>query len=525
MKSKNSLINGVAWMTVANFTSRLIGLLYIILWYRWMGEYAPKANAIFLLGYNFYALFLLISTAGLPDAVAKQLSRYFALNQKEYAYFLIKSLAILMLTLGVIAGFLMYLVSPFLSLISGGGEELVPILRSLAPAVLIFPLMSLLRGTFQGLNQLKPSALSQIIEQFFRVGYMLICTYLIMQNGNGDYLLAVKHSTFAAFIGMLASFFLLLYFLLKQGILIKIITSKRPPKSFNNKIILVETLREALPFVIMGSTIQLFQIVDQLSFYNIMSVFTNYSTKDLQIQYAYFAANPQKITAIIISIASSISGVGIPLMTRAYLQKDIKNIAKLIGNSLLILSSILIPVTVGVTILSKPLYTIFYGIPSRTALSLFIATIIQTPLLAFYTLLSPLLLAVDERKNSFRYLLYGMIVKIIIQIPCIYFLEAYGPITSTSISLLIILFFISNKLNEIAPVYNRYILKKIIGIIILTLFMAICLHLIQKQPFFILLINRFGVYLHVLVIGLAGTFVYLISGIFIKVLDFIFPNL
>ncbi len=256
-----------------------------------------------------------------------------------------------------------------------------------------------------------------------------------------------------------------------------------------------------------------------------MSVFTNYSTKDLQIQYAYFAANPQKITAIIISIASSISGVGIPLMTRAYLQKDIKNIAKLIGNSLLILSSILIPVTVGVTILSKPLYTIFYGIPSRTALSLFIATVIQTPLLAFYTLLSPLLLAVDERKNSFRYLLYGMIVKIIIQIPCIYFLEAYGPITSTSISLLIILFFISNKLNEIAPVYNRYILKKIIGIIILTLFMAICLHLIQKQPFFILLINRFGVYLHVLVIGLAGTFVYLISGIFIKVLDFIFPNL
>ena len=76
MKSKNSLINGMAWMTVANFTSRLIGLLYIILWYRWMGEYAPKANAIFLLGYNFYALFLLISTAGLPDAVAKQLSRY-----------------------------------------------------------------------------------------------------------------------------------------------------------------------------------------------------------------------------------------------------------------------------------------------------------------------------------------------------------------------------------------------------------------------------------------------------------------
>ena len=118
-----------------------------------------------------------------------------------------------------------------------------------------------------------------------------------------------------------------------------------------------------------------------------------------------------------------------------------------------------------------------------------------------------------------------MIVKIIIQIPCIYFLEAYGPITSTSISLLIILFFISNKLNEIAPVYNRYILKKIIGIIILTLFMAMCLYLIQKQPFFILLINRFGVYLHVLMIGLAGTFIYLISGIFIKVLDFIFPNL
>ena len=79
--------------------------------------------------------------------------------------------------------------------------------------------MSVIRGFFQGMNNLKPYAMSQIAEQVIRVIWMLLATFIIMKVGSGDYLAAVTQSTFAAFVGMVASFAVLIYFLAKEGLL------------------------------------------------------------------------------------------------------------------------------------------------------------------------------------------------------------------------------------------------------------------------------------------------------------------
>ena len=63
----------------------------------------------------------------------------------------------------------MYLASPALAALSGGGPELVPTMRSLSLAVLVFPSMSVIRGYFQGNQEMMPFALSQIVEQVARV--------------------------------------------------------------------------------------------------------------------------------------------------------------------------------------------------------------------------------------------------------------------------------------------------------------------------------------------------------------------
>ena len=56
-----------------------------------------------------------------------------------------------------------------ISALSGGGPELVPTMRSLSLAVLVFPSMSVIRGYFQGNQEMMPFALSQIVEQVARV--------------------------------------------------------------------------------------------------------------------------------------------------------------------------------------------------------------------------------------------------------------------------------------------------------------------------------------------------------------------
>lgn len=98
-----------------------------------------------------------------------------------------------------------------------GDEDLVRVMRSLSWAVVIFPSMSVLRGFFQGFNNMKPYALSQIAEQIIRVIWMLLATFFIMKIGTGDYVTAVVQSTFAAFIGMLASYGVLFFYLLEGG--------------------------------------------------------------------------------------------------------------------------------------------------------------------------------------------------------------------------------------------------------------------------------------------------------------------
>ena len=77
-------------MTASNIISRLLGALYIIPWYAWMGKQGDQANALFGQGYNIYALFLLISTAGIPVAVAKQVAKYNTMREEEHSFALLE---------------------------------------------------------------------------------------------------------------------------------------------------------------------------------------------------------------------------------------------------------------------------------------------------------------------------------------------------------------------------------------------------------------------------------------------------
>ena len=52
-----------------------------------------------------------------------------------------------------------------------------------------------------------------------------------------------------------------------------------------------------------------------------MEKFTSYSNSQLQVLYAYLSSNPSKITMILIAVALSIAGVGIPLLTENMVKK------------------------------------------------------------------------------------------------------------------------------------------------------------------------------------------------------------
>ena len=467
------MLRGTVWLTASNFISRLLGAAYIIPWYIWMGKHGAEANGLFTMGYNIYAWFLLISTAGVPVAVAKQVAKYNTKGQEEHSFAMIRGFLKFMSLLGLIFAIIMYVLSPVFANLSGGGKDLIPVMQSLSWAVLIFPSMSVIRGFFQGHNNLKPYAISQIAEQVIRVIWMLLTAYFIMKVGSGDYVEAVTQSTFAAFIGMGASLLVLVYYLWKTGLLQHIIHRPESDSQIDTKALLWDTIREAIPFIVTGSAIQLFQIIDQMTYSNVMSWFTNFTRSELLVQFSYFSANPNKITMILIAVATSIGGVGIPLLTENYVKGDFRAAGKLVQDNLTMLVAFLLPATIGAVAIAEPLYTVFYGKPDSLALGLFILAMLQTIILGLYTVLSPMIQALFQNRKAILYFGYGVLVKLILQVPFIYVFKAYGPLLSTTIGLMIPIVLMYKEIHQVTHFNRKTVFKRSLLTAILTLIMLL----------------------------------------------------
>ena len=514
------MLRGTVWLTASNFISRLLGAAYIIPWYIWMGKHGAEANGLFTMGYNIYAWFLLISTAGVPVAVAKQVAKYNTKGQEEHSFAMIRGFLKFMSLLGFVFAIIMYVLSPVFANLSGGGKDLIPVMQSLSWAVLIFPSMSVIRGFFQGHNNLKPYAISQIAEQVIRVIWMLLTAYFIMKVGSGDYVEAVTQSTFAAFIGMGASLLVLVYYLWKTGLLQHIIHRPESDSQIDTKALLWDTIREAIPFIVTGSAIQLFQIIDQMTYSNVMSWFTNFTRSELLVQFSYFSANPNKITMILIAVATSIGGVGIPLLTENYVKGDFRAAGKLVQDNLTMLVAFLLPATIGAVAIAEPLYTVFYGKPDSLALGLFILAMLQTVILGLYTVLSPMIQALFQNRKAILYFGYGVLVKLILQVPFIYVFKAYGPLLSTTIGLMIPIVLMYKEIHQVTHFNRKTVFKRSLLTAILTLIMLL---VVLVAGFILGLVikpnGRVTSMIYVALIGGVGIVVYGGLGLRLRFLD------
>jgi O-antigen/teichoic acid export membrane protein len=403
------------------------------------------------MGYNIYALFLLISSVGIPAAIAKQTAYYNAHNEYKMARRLFSTALKFMVVVGAVAATIMFFASPALARWAGGGDELIPVMRSLSIAVLVFPSMSVIRGFFQGNNQMAPVAISNVFEQIARVFYALLATFIIMRVIQGDFTTAVVHSTFAAFIGMIASFGVLFWFLRKER---RELRQKERhygenKMRLNTRELLGETIKQAIPFIIVGSGIQLFRLVDQFTFIRIMQWHTDHSVEDLLIYYAMFSANPDKLTMVLIAFATSISTAGLPLITENFTKRRKRALAGLVGNNLQLFLFIMLPAAFGVMVLSYPLYTVFY-IPSHLGANLLFWAALQSLLLGYYMLASNMLQGMYQNLQAILYLLIGLVVKIASQFPLVTYFEVYGPLLSTTLGFLVSCVLITRKIHQVS---------------------------------------------------------------------------
>lgn len=439
------LLQGSAWMTFGSIFSRILGAIYIIPWYAWMGNHGNVANALTAKSYNIYSLFIIISTAGIPGAVAKQVAEYNARNEYGVGKKLFQRGIYLMAFLGIISAAIMYFAA---GILSGGDIRQIPVLQSLALAVLIIPVMSLLRGFFQGYSDMAPSALSQIVEQFARVVWMLATAYFIMQVQHGNYVDAVTQSNFAAFIGALFGILLLLYYYSRKKHEIDyLVLHSNNEVHVSTKKLLLEIIQQSIPFIIIDSGITFFQLIDQYTFHAFIDNFVHASYNQIESWYALFGLNANKLIMIVVSLATAMAVTAIPLLAGAHATNNREDIKSQIENTLELFFFIMIPCALGMAAISGPLYTIFYGYDPTGASVLYLSAF-EAILLGLFTVIAAILQGLSQNKLAIRYLIIGVVIKLIVQFPAIYFFKIYGPLFATAVGIGAVCFLGINRLKS-----------------------------------------------------------------------------
>lgn len=472
--SQDTMLKGSAWMTAGSIFSRILGAIYIIPWMAWMGSYYPAANALFAKGYNIYSLFLIVSTAGIPGAISKQISHYNALDQYSTGNKLFKHGLKIMTFMGVIFGAVMYFGAPVLAtLFTDGDPRSIPVIKSLAVAVLIIPILSILRGYLQGYSDMAPSAISQFIEQIARVIYMLIATYMIMVVNKGSYINAVVQSTFAAFIGAAVAIGILVLALLRRlPKLRQLSRNGQPVANVNENNFTREIFEQALPFIILDAGITFFNLFDQSTFNQFMRMFVNASGAQLDNWYSLFGFQANKLIMIIVSLSTAMAVTAVPILSGLYSKGDAKNIENQISNTLELFFFIMIPASLGMYAVAQPLWTTFYRYDALGVLMLQFSSIISI-LLGLFTVLSAVLQALYRNKLAIKYFIYGFLAKVVAQIPMIWLFHEFGPLVATSIGMAVVCILMIRELHAIYPFNTGRLSRRISGIILFSLIMFV----------------------------------------------------
>ncbi|PTX55244.1 PST family polysaccharide transporter [Melghirimyces profundicolus] len=205
---KQSFMKGAAILAAAAFITKLLGAVYKIPYQNITGN---EGMFVYQQVYPLYSTLLTVATAGFPIAVSKLVSERLTRGDEEGARRVFRVTSILLSLSGILLFILLYSGAPAVAAWMGSRKLLTLPIRAVSTALLIVPVMSSIRGYFQGHQNMTPTAVSQVAEQGVRVATILILAWWFTATGAGV-VYAGAGAVFGAFTGAAAGLVVLLFY-------------------------------------------------------------------------------------------------------------------------------------------------------------------------------------------------------------------------------------------------------------------------------------------------------------------------
>ena len=200
---KYPILSGAVLLTTAGILSRLIGFFYKIFLSR---EVGAEALGIYQLIFPIAGICFSLTSAGIQTAISRYVSKAFGMKQSQEARSYLQIGLFLSVTLSLIIGILLFTYADFIANICLGEPRCASLLKIISFSFVPCSVHACLNGYFYAQKKAAIPAVSQLVEQFVRVGSVyLIDRILESQGKNITISLAVTGLVFGEIAGMLLS--------------------------------------------------------------------------------------------------------------------------------------------------------------------------------------------------------------------------------------------------------------------------------------------------------------------------------
>lgn len=498
----NKFVKGAIIITIATMLSKIIGSVYRIPIQNIAGD---GVFGIYSIVYPVYMSVLILTVAGIPLAISKLISEARVAGRKDEVYLIYRTATILGIIFGLISFSLMFLFSGQIAVLLGGEFAKYSIMI-VSVALLFAPYMAVHRGFFQGFEDMKPTAISQVLEQLVRVAIILVMAYVLTMQGKSDDVVSAG-LMIGSIIGVIAALIYLqvLYQKAKKNLMDKVHYTFQNFRLWSKRILIV-----AIPICIGALTMAFLNMVDSLTIPLQLSS-TGHSEEEVTHLFGIYSRGIA-LVQIAVVFASALILPLIPRITATMTQgknEETRNIIEK-ANKFTHLTSW--PATIGLVALTLPInLALFTNLEGNTVIAILSFSALFT---SFSVLTTGILQGMNRASHAAVIVIICAVMKIILNLVLVHKFGLVGGAISTLITYIVLT--ILNLAMMYRTVPFTLLKKEDVSIALASIVMGVVVY----SPLFFFNIydwNRLQALLYVMMMVIIGGVIYIFFILLFKV--------
>lgn len=401
-KKDDFLMQGMI-LAVAMVMTKVIGLVYRIPLTNILGD---EGNGFYGYAYEVYAMALMLSSLSLPTVVSKLVSARVAMGQRRNAFRVFLCSLAFSLVVGIVISLVIFLGAGAISTNIMKSPLSVYALRVLATGLFIVAVLGVLRGYFQGLGTMVPTAVSQIIEQIINAVVSIAGASILYKLGTkageqtGEELLGPAYGAAGGTLGtvtgaLFALLFLLFCFYMFKRNIKRGIAMDRTRKKERYERILKILILTSIPVIFSTAIYNINQILDLKIFNDIMSA-QGFTEKEYMALQGIYTGKYNTLINVPLAMANGLAASVIPSMTMAVTTGEKKQVYSKIDQTIRFTMIIAIPCFVGFVVLASPLMVLLYNDANATPALMLALGAVTVILYSWSTVSNSILQGMDE---------------------------------------------------------------------------------------------------------------------------------